>query len=158
MTDRYVAVEDLRGLLRSEARLIGLDLGEKTIGVAVSDVNHGLASPLVTLARGKFGENAAQLRAIFESEKACAVVIGLPLNMDGSEGPRAQATRAFARNLAAAGAPPICLWDERWSTAAVQRAMIDADVSRKRRAEAVDKLAAAFILQGALDRMNFSRP
>lgn len=151
-----VTLDEIKALLQREQRLLGLDLGTKTIGVAVSDVNRGIASPLETIARTKFGVDAARLMELVARESACAIIIGLPVNMDSSEGPRAQATRAFARNLEGVGAPPIAFWDERLSTAAVQRAMIAGDLSRKRRAEMVDKLAAAFILQGALDRMNFS--
>ncbi len=152
-----VTLDDVRALLKPEQRLLGLDLGTKTIGVAVSDVNRTIASPLETIRRTKFKADMERLLQIADSELACAIILGLPVNLDGSEGPRAQATRAFARNIAVAGAPPVALWDERLSTAAVERAMIDADLSRKRRAGLVDKLAAAFILQGALDRMNYGR-
>lgn len=157
MTAIIVTLDDIRALLKPEQRLLGLDLGTKTIGVAVSDVNRTIASPLETIKRTKFKADVERLLQIAQSELACAIILGLPVNLDGSEGPRAQATRAFARNIAAAGAPPVALWDERLSTAAVERAMIDADLSRKRRAGLVDKLAAAFILQGALDRMNYGR-
>jgi RNAse H-fold protein YqgF len=133
--------------------LIGLDLGDKTIGVATSDPLRGFASPLETLKKGKFSADAAALRAHAEARGAVGFVLGLPLNMDGSEGPRAQSTRAFARNLARALALPVLLWDERLSTAAVERAMIAADFSRKRRAERVDRAAAAYILEGALARL-----
>ncbi len=157
MTAVIVTLDDIKALLKPEQRLLGLDLGTKTIGVAVSDVNRTIASPLETIKRTKFKADVERLIHIAQDERACAIILGLPVNLDGSEGPRAQATRAFARNIAAAGAPPVAFWDERLSTAAVERAMIDADLSRKRRAKLVDKLAAAFILQGALDRMNYSR-
>jgi putative Holliday junction resolvase len=134
--------------------LIGLDLGARTIGVAVSDVRRTIASPLETLARERrFGADAARLRAIAEHRAVAGFVMGWPRNMDGTEGPRAQASRAFARNLARALGLPVALWDERLSTVAVERTLVAADSSRKRRAEVVDKLAAAFILQGALDRI-----
>ena len=133
--------------------LIGLDLGTKTIGLAVSDVRRQIASPLLTIRRSKFRADAAALLAEAKRHAAAGLVLGLPLNMDGSEGPRAQATRAFARNLAALTDLPIAFWDERLSTSAVTRTLIDADTSRKRRAVLVDKLAAAYILQGALDRL-----
>lgn len=134
-------------------RLLGLDLGTKTIGVAVSDVTRAIASPLVTIKRTKFTADAAELLKIAEKEKPLAIVLGLPVNMDGTEGPRCQSTRAFARNLEKLTPIPMLFWDERLSTAAVQRMLIGEDVSRAKRAELVDKLAAAYILQGALDRM-----
>jgi putative Holliday junction resolvase len=152
-----VTLDEVKAACRGERRLLGLDLGEKTIGVAVSDVNRSIASPLETIARTKFRADAARLMEIVRAEDAGALILGLPRNLDGSEGPRAQATRAFVRNLAPFAPPPIALWDERLSTAAVQRAMIDADLSRKKRVAMVDKLAAAFILQGALDWMNAAR-
>ena len=133
--------------------LIGLDLGTKTIGVAVSDPDRKLATGVGTIQRKAFKADAARLLAIAGERKAVGVVLGLPINMDGSEGPRAQSTRAFARNLARLTELPIGLWDERLSTVAVERDLIEADVSRKRRAEVIDQHAAAFILQGALDRL-----
>ncbi len=133
--------------------LVGLDLGTKTIGVAVSDAGRMVATPLETLRRGKFGSDAAALREIVAGRGAVGFVLGWPRNMDGSEGPRAQSTRAFARNLARALELPVALWDERLSTVAVERTLLEADSSRKRRAEVIDKMAAAFILQGALDRL-----
>ena len=133
--------------------LVGLDLGTKTIGVALSDLSRTIANPLKTIARTKFQADAAALLALAAAERASAFVLGLPLNMDGSEGPRAQATRAFARNLAALTDIPIALWDERLSTVAVTRTLLEADASRARRAAVVDKMAAAYLLQGALDRM-----
>ncbi|MEX0851664.1 MAG: Holliday junction resolvase RuvX, partial [Bauldia sp.] len=139
--------------LPARAVVIGLDLGTKTIGVAISDLTRRIASPLLTVARTKFRADAAALIGEANKHDAAAFVLGLPINMDGSEGPRAQATRAFARNLAALTALPIAFWDERLSTAAVTRTLLEGDLSRKRRAVLVDKLAAAYILQGALDRM-----
>ena len=133
--------------------LLGLDLGTKTIGVALSDIGRRIASPLVLIERTKFTADADRLLALAAEHRAAGLVIGLPLNMDGSEGPRVQATRAFARNFAARTPLPLAFWDERLSTAAVERMLIDADRSRARRAELVDKMAAAYILQGALDRM-----
>ena len=133
--------------------LIGLDLGTKTIGVAVSDPDRRLATGVETIGRKAFKQDAARLLAIAAERKVVGLVLGLPINMDGSEGPRAQSTRAFARNLAALTALPIGLWDERLSTAAVERELIGMDVSRARRAEVIDEHAAIFILQGALDRL-----
>jgi putative Holliday junction resolvase len=133
--------------------LVGLDLGTKTIGVAASDPDRRLAAGVETITRRKFGVDAARLLALAHERRAVGFVLGLPVNMDGSEGPRAQATRAFARNLAALTDLPIALWDERLSTAAVERALIAADMSRARRAAVIDQHAAAFILQGALDRL-----
>lgn len=132
---------------------MGLDVGTKTIGLAVSDVLRMVASPLHTIARTKFRADAALLIEAITAHKVQALIVGLPINMDGSEGPRAQSTRAFVRNLASLTPIPIAFWDERLSTAAVERTLIEADTSRKRRAELVDKLAATFILQGALDRL-----
>jgi putative holliday junction resolvase len=139
--------------LPARGALIGLDLGTKTIGVASSDPDRRLATGVTTIARTKFTNDAAQLVALAAERKAAAFVLGLPVNMDGSEGPRAQSTRAFARNLAQLTELPIALWDERLSTAAVERDLIAADVSRARRAQVIDQHAAAFILQGALDRL-----
>jgi putative Holliday junction resolvase len=133
--------------------LIGLDLGSKTIGVAISDITRKIASPVETIARKKFTEDAKRLLAMATDRQAGLFVLGLPLNMDGSEGPRAQSTRAFARNLGKLTPLPIVFWDERLSTAAVERMLIGADTSRARRAEVVDKLAAAYILQSALDSL-----
>ena len=144
---------DLKALLQPGERLLGLDLGTKTIGLALSDSLLMTATPFKTLARGRLRDDAAVLQALRREHRVGALVIGLPINMDGSEGPRAQATRAFARNLLAIDDPEICFWDERLSTAAVTRGMIAADLSRKRRAELVDRAAAAYILQGVLDRI-----
>jgi len=133
--------------------LIGLDLGTKTIGVAVSDPDRKLAMGVTTVARKNFTTDARELLALAGERAAVCFVLGLPVNMDGSEGPRAQSTRAFARNLAKLTDLPIALWDERLSTAAVERDLIAADVSRKKRAAIIDQHAAAYILQGALDRL-----
>jgi putative pre-16S rRNA nuclease len=148
-----VDMASFKGRLPPEAPLLGLDLGTKTIGVAISDPSRKIASPLKTIRRTKFARDAETLLALATENGVGGIVIGLPLNMDGSEGPRAQSTRAFARNLASLTEIPIVLWDERLSTAAVTRTLIEADASRKRRAELIDKLAAAYILQGALDRL-----
>ena len=140
--------------LPSQAPLAGLDLGEKTIGVAVSDATRMVASPLETIRKTKFTVDAGRLFALMESRGAAGVVIGLPVNMDGTEGPRCQSNRAFARNLLRLRELPIAFWDERMSTMAVNRMLIDEmDVTRARRAEVVDKAAAAWILQGALERL-----
>ena len=148
-----VPIEDLPPLLAREARLLGLDVGTKTVGMALSDVTRAIATPYHTIRRTKFTEDAKVIAAAIEEHDVGAVVIGLPINMDGSEGPRAQSTRAFARNLAACIEVPILFWDERLSTAAVERHLIEADASRKRRAQVIDRMAAAYILQGALDRL-----
>jgi putative holliday junction resolvase len=133
--------------------LIGLDLGTKTIGVAVSDPDRRLATGVETIRRKAFKADAARLLAIASERKAVGIVLGLPINMDGSEGARAQSTRAFARNLSGLTELPIALWDERLSTAAIERELIEMDVSRARRARVIDEHAAMFILQGALDRL-----
>ena len=140
-------------LLRHEARLLGLDVGTKTVGLALSDVTRAIATPYDTIRRTKFTADAKLIQEAIEKNQVGALVIGLPINLDGSEGPRAQSTRAFARNLARHVAVPIAFWDERLSTAAVERHLIEADASRKRRAEVIDRMAAAYILQGALDRL-----
>jgi putative Holliday junction resolvase len=150
---KTIPIEDLPPLLATEARLLGLDLGTKTIGMALSDVTRSVATPLRTLKRGKFTADAKEIAEVVESNQVGALVIGLPLNLDGTEGPRAQSTRAFARNLAGHLNVPIVFWDERLSTAAVERHLIEADASRKRRAEVIDRMAAAYILQGALERL-----
>jgi len=148
-----LSLADTTALLPSRGALIGLDLGTKTIGVAVSDPDRRLATPVETIARKRFGLDAERLVELAAERRAVGFVLGLPINMDGSEGPRAQATRAFARNLAKLTALPIALWDERLSTAAVERALIAADVSRAKRKAVIDQHAAAYILQGALDRL-----
>ncbi|UXN69366.1 Holliday junction resolvase RuvX [Devosia neptuniae] len=134
-------------------RIMGLDLGTKTIGVAISDGMRYSATPLETIKRTKFTQDAIRLEELIAQNAIAAIILGLPLNMDGSEGPRVQSTRAFARSLAQRITLPIAFWDERLSTSAVTRMMIDADLRRDRRAEIVDKLAASYILQGALDRL-----
>jgi putative Holliday junction resolvase len=139
--------------LPARGTLIGLDLGSKTIGVATSDPDRRLATPVETIVRRKFATDASRLLALAAERNATGFVLGLPVNMNGSEGPRAQATRAFARNFALVTELPIALWDERLSTAAVERALIAADASRAARAKVIDQHAAAFILQGALDRL-----
>jgi putative holliday junction resolvase len=148
-----ISIEDLPPHLGRDARLLGLDVGTKTIGMALSDVTRSVATPFDTIRRTKFTADAKTIREVVERNQVGALVIGFPLNLDGSEGPRAQSTRAFARNLAAQVAVPMVFWDERLSTAAVERHLIEADASRKRRAEVVDRMAAAYILQGALDRL-----
>jgi putative holliday junction resolvase len=138
--------------LSPRARLIGVDLGTKTIGLALSDVERRIATPLETIKRVKFTPDAQQIKTLAERHDVGGLVFGLPLNMDGTEGPRSQATRAFARNLKPILPLPILFWDERMSTMVVTRTLLDADASRAKRADAVDKMAAAYILQGALDR------
>jgi putative Holliday junction resolvase len=154
-----IAIEDLAKSLPVKARLIGVDLGAKTIGLAISDIERRLASPLKTLRRAAFARDAAALTAILAEFDIAGIVLGLPLDLDGRDSPRAQSTRAFARNLAKQTDLPIVFWDERFSTAVVTRSLIANDVSRAKRAEVVDKMAAAYILQGALDRLaGLSRP
>jgi len=135
------------------ARLIGIDVGSKTLGLALSDVTRNIASGLVTLRRSKPAEDLGRLLALAGEHGVGGFVVGLPLHLDGSEGPRSQATRAFARNLAKRTPLSIMLWDERLSTVAAERALLEADTSRRRRAAVIDKVAATLILQGALDRM-----
>jgi putative Holliday junction resolvase len=139
--------------LPASGKLMGLDLGTRTIGIAVSDAMRYSATPLETIRRTKFTADAERLLALIAENAIAGIVLGLPLNMDGSEGPRAQSTRAFARNFARLTDSPIAFWDERLSTSAVTRMLIAADTRRDRRAEIVDKLAASYILQGALDRL-----
>ena len=146
-------IKDFAAALTRHHGVVGLDLGTKTIGVAVSDRQLSVASPLETIKRTKFGADAAAILAIAAGRDLGGIVLGLPRNMDGSEGPRAQSTRAFARNLSALTDMPITFWDERLSTVAAERALLEADTSRKRRAEIIDNVAAAYILQGALDRL-----
>jgi putative holliday junction resolvase len=148
-----VSLAELQAALATGARLLGLDLGEKTIGLALSDTSRTIATPMQTLKRGKFTAAAAILEQVIAELGVGGLVIGLPLNMDGSAGPSAQSARAFGRNFAARSDIPIAFCDERLSTAAVLKTLIEADTSRRRRAELVDKMAAAYILQGALDRM-----
>jgi putative holliday junction resolvase len=158
MTDQETAPETPEfanplAAIPAAGRIMGLDLGTKTIGVAVSDGMRYSATPLETIKRTKFTADAIRLDQLIAENAIVAVILGLPLNMDGSEGPRVQSTRAFARSLAQRITLPIAFWDERLSTSAVTRMMIDADMRRDRRAEVVDKLAASYILQGALDRL-----
>lgn len=148
-----IPIEDLPARLKPGQRVLGLDLGTKTIGLALSDVSRTVATPFDTIRRTKFIKDAEALLAVVREHGVAALIIGLPVNMDGSEGPRAQSTRAFVRSLTPLTDLPLVLWDERLSTAAAERALLDADASRKRRAEVIDKMAAAFILQGALDRL-----
>jgi len=147
-------IMELPAALARNAPVVGLDLGEKTIGVAVSDLSRRIASPFALIRRKKFTDDANELFALMDQRGAAGVVIGLPLNMDGTEGARCQSNRAFARNLIRLRDLPIAFWDERLSTAAVERVLIgEADLTRSKRAEVVDRAAAGYILQGALDRM-----
>lgn len=153
MTIRETTLEELAKSLPKKGRLMGLDLGTKTIGLALSDVERRIASPLDVIRRKKFAVDAEDLIKRIHEFEIQALVVGLPLSLDGSEGPRVQATRAFMRNLAPFSPPPHVYWDERLSTAAVTRELIAQDASRAKRAEVVDRMAAAYILQGALDRL-----
>ncbi len=141
--------------LPANRAICGLDLGDKTIGFAVSDLRRQVATPVLVIRRVKFTEDAARLLALLAERQIAGIILGLPLNMDGSEGPRVQSTRAFARNLEKMTPLPISFWDERLSTVAAERALLEADTSRKRRSEVIDQVAAGYILQGALDRMGF---
>lgn len=147
--------DEFRAALPRGGRLIGLDVGTKTIGTALCDAQWTFASPAATIRRTKFAKDLAALAALVADQQIVGVVVGLPLNLDGTDSPRTQSVRAFARNLAPLGLP-VLLWDERWSTQAVTRALIEADASRARRAELVDKMAAAYILQGAIDALTAS--
>ena len=149
----HEAFEDFAAALPPVAALAGLDLGDRTIGVAVSDRLRSVATPLETIRRRKFAQDAEALTRLLAAREIGALVLGLPRNMDGSEGPRCQSTRAFARNLARLWEGPIGFWDERLSTVAAERALLEADTSRKRRAEVIDHVAASYILQGLLDRI-----
>ena len=145
-------VGNFRAALPQGGRLVGLDVGTRTIGTALCDAEWTFASPAQTIRRTKFARDLAALRALIEAQQVKGVVVGLPLSLDGSDSPRTQSVRAFARNLAPLELP-VLLWDERWSTQAVTRTLIDADASRAKRAELVDKMAAAYILQGAIDAL-----
>ncbi len=150
--------EDINAFLAAlppNRAIAGLDLGDKTIGVALSDLRRSVATPVQTIRRVKFTEDAAQLLTLLAARGAQGIILGLPLNMDGSAGPRVQSTTAFARNLTKLTDLPITYWDERLSTVAATRALLEADTSRKRRAELVDHIAAGYILQGALDRLGY---
>jgi len=149
----FETVDEFAPALPAFRAIMGLDLGDKTIGVAVSDGMRGIATPLNTVKRRKFGVDAAALLDVMQERDLAGIVLGLPRNMDGTEGPRCQSTRAFARNLTKLTDLPITFWDERLSTVAAERALLEADTSRKRRAEVIDHVAASYILQGALDRM-----
>ncbi|CUH48828.1 MULTISPECIES: Holliday junction resolvase RuvX [Ruegeria] len=151
----YDEFEDFAAALSPMTALMGLDLGEKTIGVAVSDRMRGVASPLETVRRKKFTLDSARLLDIIADREIGGVVLGLPKNMDGTEGPRCQSTRAFARNLSRLTEVSISFWDERLSTVAAEKALLEADTSRKRRGQVIDHVAAGYILQGALDRLRF---
>lgn len=146
-------ISEFARALAPRGALMGLDLGTKTIGVAVSDGMRGVATPLETVKRRKFTQDAEALLRLIRQRDLQGVLLGLPLNMDGSEGPRAQSTRSFANNFAQMFPGPIGFWDERLSTVAAERALLEADTSRKRRAEVIDHVAASYILQGALDRL-----
>ena len=152
-----ITVEEFAAILQGSRRLLGLDLGTKTIGLAISDSDWSIASPVRTLMRSKFTHDAMELLAYAEDEVVGGVVIGLPLNMDGSEGPRAQATRAFIRNLAKTTDLPVFFQDERLSTFEADQVMISSDVSRAKRAQRIDAVAASVILQAALDRLRATR-
>lgn len=145
---------EFRAALPDGGRLLGLDVGTKTIGTALCDAEWSFASPAMLLRRAKFTADKAALAGLIAAQQVRGLVIGLPINLDGSESPRSQSTRAFARNVSELG--PILLWDERWSTQAVTRTLIEQDASRARRAELVDKMAAAYILQGAIDALAFT--
>jgi putative Holliday junction resolvase len=142
---------EFTALLAAHARLLGLDVGETTIGLALSDGSRAIASPLLTIERKKFSKDLAQLKEIIAKHQVAGLVIGYPVNMDGSHGPRTQSTRTFVSNVSKDIKLPMMLWDERLSTMAVERVMLEADLSRQRRAELVDKLAASYMLQGFLD-------
>jgi putative Holliday junction resolvase len=148
-----LTLRDAIGAISADKRLMGLDLGSKTIGVATSDRTRMIATPIETIARKKFTQDAERLLAIIAKENIGLIVLGLPINMDGTEGPRCQSTRAFARNFAKLSPVPVVFWDERLSTAAVERMLIEADASRAKRDQVIDKLAAAWILQAALDQL-----
>lgn len=148
----FSVAQDFRDALRQRGRLLGLDVGTRTIGTALCDSDWTIASPAELIRRTKFTADLTRIKTLAEAQNATGIVVGLPLSLDGSESPRTQSTRAFARNLAPLGLP-ILLWDERWSTQAVTRALLEADASRARRAELVDKMAAAYILQGAIDAL-----
>jgi putative Holliday junction resolvase len=146
-------IPDFRATAPDGGRLLGLDVGTKTIGTALCDAGWTIATPAELIRRTKFGKDLAALQALAKAQAVTGLIVGLPLNLDGTDSPRTQSVRAFARNLEAPLGLPILLWDERWSTQAVTRTLIEADASRARRAELVDKMAAAYILQGAIDAL-----
>ena len=148
-------VADFLAALPANRAICGLDLGDKTIGFAVSDLRRQVATPILVIRRVKFTADATRLLALLAERQLAGIILGLPLNMDGSEGPRVQSTRAFARNLEKLTPLPITFWDERLSTVAATRALLEADTSRKRRSEVIDQVAAGYILQGLLDRMGY---
>ena len=148
-------ITDFLSALPPNRAICGLDLGDKTIGIAVSDLRRSVSTPIHTVRRTKFIQDAAELLAVLSERNIAGIILGLPLNMDGSEGPRVQSTRAFARNLIKLTDLPITFWDERLSTVAAERALIEGDTSRKRRREVIDQVAAGYILQGALDRLGY---
>jgi putative holliday junction resolvase len=148
-------IADFAAQLKPNRAICGLDLGDKTIGIAVSDLRRTVATPIHTVRRVKFTLDAAELLAILTERNICGILLGLPLNMDGSPGPRVQSTQAFARTLEKLTPLPITFWDERLSTVAAERALIEADMSRMRRREVIDQVAAGYILQGALDRLAY---
>ena len=148
---------EFREALPGGGRLLGLDVGTRTIGAALCDSGWAIATPAELIKRGKFTTDLERLKSLISAQNVAGIIIGLPLNLDGGDSPRTQSTRAFARNLEPLGLP-ILLWDERWSTQAVTRTLLDADASRARRAELVDKMAAAYILQGAIDALAGGHP
>ena len=149
-----IEINEIKSCLKKDQRLLGLDLGSKTIGLALSDIRLTIASPMETIRRKKFTQDAERLLEIIAEQNVGCLILGLPKNMDGSEGPRCQSTRAFAKNMAEKTDIPISFWDERMSTMAVTRTLIEADASRKRQGELVDKMAASYILQGVLDNLS----
>lgn len=152
-----VSVDDFSSAIPSIGAVFGLDVGTKTIGLATSDITRTVATAIKTIRRTKFSVDVAELLALAKDREVVGFVVGLPINLNGTEGPRAQSCRAFARNLASLTSFPVMLWDERMSTMAAERALLEADASRKRRAEVIDAVAAAYILQGALDRLRMLR-
>ncbi|MEZ5757259.1 MAG: Holliday junction resolvase RuvX [Emcibacteraceae bacterium] len=148
-----IEISEIKSHIKKGERLLGLDLGSKTIGIALSDTGLRIATPMETIRRKKFTTDAERLLTIINEQKVGALVLGLPKNMDGSEGPRCQSTRQFAKNMAEKTDIPICFWDERLSTVAATRTLLEADTSRKRRDQLVDKIAASYILQGVLDNL-----
>ena len=149
-----IEINELKSLLKKDERLLGLDLGSKTIGMALSDIRLTVATPMETIRRKKFTKDAERLLSIIAEQNVGGLVLGLPKNMDGTEGRRCQSTRQFAKNMSEKTPIPLCFWDERLSTIAVTRTLLEADTSRKRRSELVDKMAASYILQGVLDNLS----